>query len=225
MQALEKAILAQRSNLVAAQANVARLKEISGYRSVKAPFDGVVTVRNVDAGALVSTGNTLLFRIAQTETLRTYVNVPQASANAIHNGQSATISVSTFPSRVFKGTVARMANALDPSSRTMLVEVSVPNADGKLLPGMFVDVDLSTLQPNAPLVLPAQALVIRTDGAQVAIVNDDGTVHLQKVVVGRDYGDRVEVLQGLKEGTTIVASPGDVAREGTKIEPSFPASR
>ena len=173
----------------------------------------------MDVGALVSTGTTLLYRIAQTGTLRTYVNVPQGSANSIHVGQPAALTVSNFPGRTFHGTVSRTANALDPASRTMLVEVDVPNADGALFPGTYAEVDLSAARSNPPLVVPAAAILFRTDGAQVAVVQADGTVHLQKVAVGRDYGDRVEILQGVDEGTTIVAAPGDAAREGAKIIP------
>jgi RND family efflux transporter MFP subunit len=216
--ALEKAISAQRSNVAAARANVARLKEIQGYRTVKAPFDGVITLRNLDAGALVNTGNTLLYRIAQTGTLRTYVNVPQASSNSIRVGQLAVLTVSNFPGRTFRGSVARMANALDPANRTMLVEIAVPNSDGKLLPGTYAEVSLSLSQSDSPLVLPASAIMFRTDGAQVAVVQD-GALHLQKVTIGRDYGDRVEILQGLNEGATILSAPTDSAREGAKIEP------
>jgi len=214
----------RRSNVAAGQANLARLQDVQGYRVVKAPFDGVVTVRNVDVGALVSTGSTLLFRIAQTGTLRTYLNVPQANASSIHVGQRAQLTLTNFPGRSFLGTVARTANALDPSSRTMLVEVAVPNADGTLFPGMYAEVDLSSAHLNPPLLIPALALIVRTDGAQVAVVQND-VVHLQKVAIGRDYGDRVEIVQGVTEGTTILAAPGDAAREGAKIVPvsSVPA--
>ena len=219
VQALDKAVAAQRSNVAAAKANLARLQDVQGYRVVKAPFDGVITQRNVDVGALVSTGNTLLYRIAQTGTLRTYVNVPQDSANSVHVGQAAQVDAFKFPGRHFPGRVSRTANALDPSSRTMLVEVDVPNSDGTLFPGMYAEVDLSTPRTNPPLVVPAGALVIRTDGAQVAVVRDGGIVHLQKVAIGRDYGDRVEIVQGVDAGTVILTSPGDIAREGAKIVP------
>jgi RND family efflux transporter MFP subunit len=218
VQALEKAIAAQRSNVAAAQANLARLQDVQGYRIVKAPFDGVITVRNVDVGALVSTGSTLLYRIAQTGTLRTYVNVPQVNASGIHAGQAAQLTLSNFPGRRFTGTVARTANALDPTSRTMLVEVAVPNADGALFPGMYAEVDLSTTRANPPLLVPAQTLLVRSDGAQVAVVQPDGIVHLQKVAIGRDYGDRVEIVHGIAEGATILMVPGDTA-EGAKIVP------
>lgn len=219
VQALEKAVLAQRSNVAASQASLARLQDVQGYRVVKAPFDGVITLRNVDVGALVSTGTTLLYRIAQTETLRTYVNVPQDNANSVHAGQPAQLTLSNFPGRRFPGTVARTANALDPASRTMLVEVGVPNPSGVLFPGMYAEVELGNARPNPPLMVPARALIIRSDGAQVAVVQPDGIVHLRKIAIGRDYGDRVEVVQGLEDGATILAAPGEIAQDGVKIAP------
>lgn len=219
VQALEKAIAVQRANIAAAEANVTRLDQMQAYRVVKAPFAGVITLRNVDVGALVNSGSTLLYRIAQTGTLRTYVNVPQTNASSIHLGQPARLTVTNLPGRTFTGIVARTANSLDPSSRTMLVEVQVPNADGALLPGMYAQVDLSSPRANAPLLIPGDALIVLATGTQVAIVRPDSTVHLQKIQVGRDYGDRLEVLSGLQMGDKIIANPGDSAREGVKVEP------
>ena len=219
VQAAEKAVAAQRSSLAAFRANLARLQTVDDYRAVKAPFAGVITQRNVDVGALVSSGNTLLYRIAQTAMLRTYVNVPQSSVTAVHVGQAASLTLSDFPGRTFSGKVARAAGALDTSSRTMLVEVDVPNADGALYPGSYADVEIIGSRANPPIVVPAAALVFRADGAQLAVVRSDGTVHLQKVAVGRDYGDRLEILSGVDEGTIVVAVAGDVAREGAKIVP------
>ena len=219
VKALEKAIAAQRSNIAAAQANLARLDEMQSYRVVKAPFDGVITLRNVDVGALVNAGNTLLFRVAQTSTLRTYVNVPQSNASSIRPGQTAQLSVSNLPGRRFPGTVARTANALDPTSRTLLVEVQVPNADGALLPGMYAQVDLRASSSNPPLLIPGDALIVRAEGTQVAVVRPDHTVHLQKIEVGRDYGDRLEVVSGLQEGDSIIPNPGENVREGVKVVP------
>ena len=220
VQALEKAIAAQRANVAATEANLARLDEMQGYRVVKAPFAGVITLRNVDVGALVNGGSTLLYRVAQTGTLRTYVNVPQTNASSIRLGQAARLSVTNLPGRFFAGTVARTANSLDPTSRTMLVEVQVPNADGALLPGMYAEVDFSSARTNAPLLIPADALMVRSDGTQVAVVRSDSTVHLQKIKVGRDYGDRLEVMSGLEAGDTVIVNPGDAAREGVKVDPA-----
>jgi RND family efflux transporter MFP subunit len=217
--ALEKAIAAQRSNVGAAEANVARLESMSGYRLVKAPFAGVITLRNVDVGALVTTGSTLLFRIAQMDTLRIYINVPQSNASFIRQGQTASLRISNLPGRLFTGAVARTSNSLDPNSRTMLVEVHVANRDGALLPGMYAQVSLSSTRANPPLLLPSDALVVRPEGTVVAVVRGDHTVHLQNVQVGRDYGDRMEIVSGLSEGETVIPSPGDLAREGLKVEP------
>ena len=219
VQALEKAVAAQRSNVAAAEASLAGLDEVQGYRVVKAPFDGLVTLRNVDVGALVNAGNTLLFRIAQTATLRTYVNVPQTNANSIRVGQPASLSISTLPGRNFPGTVARTANSLDTASRTMLVEIRVPNPNGVLLPGMYAQVGLSSPRTNLPLLIPGDALIVRADGTQVAVVRPDHTVHLQKIQVGRDYGDNLEVISGLQLGDMLIANPGDTAVEGVKVDP------
>lgn len=218
VRALEKGIAVQRANLTAAEANVARLEKVASYRSVKAPFAGVITLRNLDAGALVSNGSTLLFRIAQTGTLRTYVNVPQTHSNSVRVGHAARIRVSNLPGRDFPGTVARTANALDPTNRTLLTEIHVPNPQGLLLPGMYATVELMSPRLNAPLLVPSDALLVRAEGTSVAVVRPDHTVHLQKIQVGRDYGDKLEVLSGIAEGDRIIPNPGDSAREGLKVE-------
>src|SRR4051794_10864822 len=169
VEALEKAVNVQKSAVAAAEANVARLNKMQSYRLVTAPFDGVITLRNVDDGALVNSGSTLLFRIAQTSTLRTYVSVPQANASSIHVGQPAALTVSNLPGRQFTGTVARTSNALDPASRTLLVEVHVPNASGALLPGMYAQVELESSRKDPPLLIPSDTLILRSEGPQVAV--------------------------------------------------------
>jgi RND family efflux transporter MFP subunit len=217
--ALDRAVAAQRGNVAAAEANVARLQNMRGYRMVKAPFDGIITLRNVDTGALVTAGGTLLFRIAQTGTLRTYVNVPQANASFVRTGQAAHLKVSNLPGRTFAGTIARTADSLDPTSRTMLVEIRVPNQDGALLPGMYARVDLNSTRTHPPLLIPSDALIVRPDGTEIAVVRPDHTVHLQKIEIGRDYGDRLEIISGLDVGDMIVQNAGDSAREGLKVNP------
>jgi RND family efflux transporter MFP subunit len=216
--ALEKSVAVQREAVAGAEANLARLEKMQGYRSIKAPFDGVVTMRNVDVGALVNAGNTLLFRIAQISTLRTYVNVPQTHASAIRNGQAAEVSVSNLPGRTFTGSVARTASALDPTSRTLLTEVRLANPQGLLLPGMYARVTLVSRRAQAPILIPSDALIVHGEGTLVAVLRPDATVHLAKIEVGRDYGDKLEVLSGLKEGDRIIPNPADVAREGLKVE-------
>jgi RND family efflux transporter MFP subunit len=217
--ALEKAVAMARSNVGAAQANLARLDQVQGYREVKAPFDGVITLRNVDVGALVNAGSTLLYRIAQISSLRTYVNVPQAEASAVREGQAARLTFSNFPGRTFAGAVARTASALDPASRTLLVEVRVPNPDAALLPGMYARVSLASTSAHGALRVPSDALIVRAEGTEVAVVRGGHTVHLQKIAVGRDYGDSIEVMSGLEEGDLVIANPGDVLREGSQVQP------
>lgn len=219
LDALDKAVAAARSNIAAAQANLSRLNELKGYLVVKAPFEGVVTLRNVDVGTLVTAGSTLLYRIAQMNMLRTYVNVPQSNADSIRAGQMAQLTVSNLPGRKFTGTVARTANSLDPNSRTMLVEVQVPNQNGVLLPGMYALVDLSSPRANPPVLLPGDALIVRSDGTEVAVVRPDHTIHLQKIQVGRDYGDKLEIISGLEPGDLVISNPSDDVREGVKVDP------
>jgi RND family efflux transporter MFP subunit len=218
VQALDKAIGAAKSNAAAAEANLARLNDLLGYLMVRAPFAGVITVRNVDTGALVNEGSTLLFRMAQTDRLRTYVNVPQSDADSVRVGQKATLVVSDLGGRKFTGTVARTANALDPATRTLLVEVQIDNGGGVLLPGMYTQVDLSVPRKNPPLMIAADALVVRSNGPQVAVVGADGTVHFALVQLGRDLGDRLEALSGVQEGDRLVVNPGDAVREGAKVK-------
>jgi RND family efflux transporter MFP subunit len=224
VQSLEKAVAAQRSNVAQAEANLAHIDEVQNYRTVKAPFAGVITLRNVDVGALVNTGNTLLFRIAQTGTLRTYVNVPQTNASSIQAGQAARLKVSNLPGREFAGTVVRTANSLDPASRTLLTEIQVPNADGALLPGMYAQVQLmegkaASGKTSSPVLVPGDALQVAADGTKVAVLRPDHTVHFQQIEAGRDYGDKLEVLSGLSDGDTIIPRPGDAVREGVKVDP------
>jgi RND family efflux transporter MFP subunit len=218
-QALEKAVSAARSNVAAAEANVARLTELQGFSKVHAPFAGVITVRNVDTGVLVSEGNTLLFRIAQTNRLRTYLNLSQADASSVRVGQVATLTIPDLPGRKFPGAVTRTANALDPATRTLLTEVQVSNPDGALMPGMYAEVDLTTPRKDPPLLIPGDTLLVRSDGPQVAVVSPDRSVHYQRIQLGRDFGDRIEVLSGLQLGQQVVVNPGDSVQEGSKVNP------
>lgn len=224
VQALDKAVAAAKSNVSAADANLRRLGEMQGYLKVRAPFAGVITLRNVDTGALVADGTTLLFRIAQTERLRTYVNVPQADSTAIRVGQTAQLKIPDLPLKTFTGTVTRTANALDPATRTLLTEVQVANEGGLLLPGMYSEVNFTTPRLEPPLIIRADALVVRGDGSHVAVVGPDNVIHFQTVQVGRDYGDQLEILGGLEKGQRVVVSPGDVVRENAKVRPVLVSS-
>jgi len=224
VRALERAVDAAKGNIVAMQANVGRLSEMQGYLKVRAPFAGVVTLRNIDVGTLVNTGSTMLFRITQTNLLRTYLNVPQANESDVHVGQMASLATPELPERKFTGAVTRTANAMDPSSRTLLVEIQVPNPEGKLLPGMYVEVDLHMPTKNPPLLLPSDTLSVRPQGTMVAVLDASNAVHFQRVVIGRDFGSQIEILSGLSAGQRVIANPNDSVQEGVKVHPVMVSS-
>jgi RND family efflux transporter MFP subunit len=217
--AQERAVAAARSNIEAAKANLERLNQVQGYRLVRAPFAGIITLRNVDVGALISTGQTLIYRVAQMGTLRTFVNVPQSYADVIKPGVEAEVAVVDLPGRIFRGKVARSSSALDPSSRTLLTEIQIPNQDGALLPGMYAQVSLSIRRTNPPIIIPGDTLLIRPQGTMVAIVRPDNSIHFQKILVGRDFGKEVEVIKGLEEGQALVVNANDSVQEGVKVKP------
>ena len=221
----EAAYQARQADVEAARANVARLSQLVGYQTIVAPFDGVISVRNVDVGALVSSGGSgkELFRIANTGTLRVYVAIPQSYVRSVHTGLHADVLVNEFPGRRFPGTVVRIAGALDPATRTLLAEVRIPNPNGELLAGMFgqVVLNLETVQP--PLLAPSNAVIVRATGSYMATVSAAGVVHFRKVVLGRDFGSQIEVLGGLHENELVVASPSDVLSEGAIVSVALPA--
>jgi RND family efflux transporter MFP subunit len=205
----------------AAKANLEQLQKIQGFQQILAPFAGKIAARNIDVGTLVTagTGNsgTPLFSIVQSDVLRVYVFAPQENAPLIHEGLPAKIILQEYPGQEFDGTVTRTAGALDPQSRTMQVEVQVPNHDGKLYAGMYGQVKFLLVDENAPIVVPANAFVFRTEGPQVATLENKDRIHWQKIRVGRDFGDRIEVLDGLKENTKVVMNPTDDLREGIQV--------
>jgi len=218
VQALARALDAGKSSIAAAEANVRRLTELQSYLKVRAPFAGVITLRNVDVGALVNAGNTLLFRIARTNLLRTYVNVPQSSASDVHVGQSAVLHMQESQEK-FPGQVTRTANALDPSSRTLLVEIQAANPNGRLLPGMYVLVDLNLPRKDPPLLIASDTLVVRQEGTLAAVLDAHNVVHFRKIVVGRDFGDKIEVLSGMTQGERAIVNPNDSVQEGVRVQP------
>src|SRR4029453_11826679 len=206
----------------AANANLQQLEKIQGFQQIVAPFAGKVTARNIDVGTLVTagTGNsgTPLFSMVQSDPLRVYVFVPQENAASMREGLKAKILVQERPGQDFEGTVTRPAGALDPTSRTMQVEVQVPNHDGKLYAGMYGQVKFLLPDDNAPIVVPADAFVFRAQGPQVVTVTNKNRLTWQKISVGRDFGTQLEVLEGLKENTEVVMNPTDDLREGIEVQ-------
>jgi RND family efflux transporter MFP subunit len=206
----------------AAKANLQQLEKIQGFQQVVAPFTGKITARNIDIGTLVTagTGNsgTPLFSMVQSDPLRVYVFVPQTNAASMREGLKAKILVQERPGHDFEGVVTRTAGALDPTSRTMQVEVQVPNHDGKLYAGMYGQVKFLLPDDNAPIVVPADAFVFRSQGPQVVTVTNDNRIHWQKISVGRDFGTQLEVLDGLAENTKVVINPTDDLVEDVQVQ-------
>jgi RND family efflux transporter MFP subunit len=206
----------------AAKANLQQLEKIQGFQQILAPFAGKIAARNIDVGTLVTagTGNsgTPLFSLVQSDVLRVYVFAPQENAPSIHEGLAAKIVLQEYPGQEFDGKVTRTAGALDPQSRTMQVEVQVPNQEGKLYAGMYGQVKFLLPDDNAPIVVPADAFVFRAQGPQLVTVTNDNRIHWQKISVGRDFGTRLEVLNGLKENTEVVMNPTDDLREGIEVQ-------
>ena len=213
------ALAAREADVKAAEAAVARLEKLSSFKEVRAPFAGTITRRHVDTGALIRAGGnaSALFDLAQTDTLRVQVNVPQAYLRDISIGSTVAIAVAEYPGRAFPGKVLRTSGAFDATTRTMLTEIEVPNRNGELFPGIHVDVQLTLAQANPPIVVPARAVIIRGEGLQVAEVDDANAIRLQKVQAGRDLGRTVEIVSGLSDGARIVTNPTDTLVEGMPV--------
>jgi len=209
------------------EADIQRLTDLQSFEKIRAPFRGIITLRNYDAGALMLADNrTMLpmFRLAQIDTMRVMVVVPQVYSTKIMVGQGVTIFRREDPQRQFAGKVTRIASALDPNTRTMLTEVQVPNLDGALLPGMYVQVKFISRKDAPRILIPAAALVTGAEGVRVAVVDDKNIVHYSPVELGHDLGAEVEVTAGLKGGETVVVHPGDAISEGTLVRPVAPPS-
>jgi membrane fusion protein (multidrug efflux system) len=219
------------ANVNSAEANLRRLEQLQQYERVVAPFAGVITARNVDAGALVGpaggvsgtlpagTGSTpgSLFTLAQTDTLSAYVTVPESYAPGVAIGQRAVVTLTALPGDTLRGRVARTAGSLDPTARTLLTEVRVANPKGVFLPGMYAQVELALGSGAPPLRVPATTLVIRDGPPQVVTITPDSTARYQAVTIGRDLGSWVEVTGGLAAGELIVINPADDLHDGTRV--------
>jgi RND family efflux transporter MFP subunit len=206
------------ATLAASDANARRLVETKGFARVTAPFAGVVTARMIEIGALVTAGNGAgqeLFRIDQSDPVRVMLAVPQNVSPAVHQGLAARVTVGQLPGRSFAGTVTRDAHALDTGSRTLLTEVQVPNGDGALLPGMYVDVALQLERPRPQLLVPSGALLVNAAGTQLVVLGTDGRVHVRHVVIDLDTGAELAVSQGIGAGERVVLNPDARLEEGT----------
>ena len=215
-----QAASANTATVKAAQANVSRLEQLVAYEKVYAPFDGVITARNIDVGALVdadtNTAGKELFHLAATAMLRVYVSVPEVYSRAAKPGVVAFLTLAEFPGRQFRGTVVRNADSIDPNSRTLLVEVDVKNATGELLPGSYASVHLKLPSRVRAVTVPANALLFRSEGLRVAVVRN-GRTDLVPVVLRRDYGDKVEIVSGITPHDRVIVNPSDSIVSGEPV--------
>lgn len=217
---------AKRAMLSSAQANAAHLNELVSFESVTAPFDGVITARNVDVGTLVTAGGTPgspglsgeLFHLEQTDTLRVFVDVPQDSAAGVSTGTAVYLTTQQYPGRRFAAHVARSAGAIDPVTRTLRVEIDVDNRDGALLPGAYAQAHLLVPSAAPAFELPVSALLYRPNGVTVATVDANGRTALKTVQIGRDFGTHVEIVAGLGATDRVIDNPGDSIANGETVK-------
>jgi RND family efflux transporter MFP subunit len=222
LNALEQAIAAARSNIAVAEANLGRLQEMQAYEIVKAPFDGIVTARNIDVGALINAGNggpaQELFHLAATDKLRVYVNVPQADSRAAAPGLKSYLTLAEFPGRKFQGELVRTAGAIDAATRTLLTEVDVDNTSGELRPGAYAEVHLMIPEGSRSLILPVNTLIFRSEGLRVGVVRNGNRADLVPVILGKDFGNEVEVVSGIDENDLVIANPPDSLSSGAAVQ-------
>jgi RND family efflux transporter MFP subunit len=220
LKARESAVGVAKANVEAQRAQLQVLSQQKAYQDVVAPFDGVITQRNVDVGSLVqadATSGTFLFTLMQSNVVRTQVFVPQDQAFGLGPGVDAVLHVPEIPDRTFPGKVTRISDALQPGTRTLLTEVDIPNPDGVLVPGIYCTVELQIPRRVPSLIVPADAVIFNRNGVQVAAI-EDGTVRLRKITIARDLGTQVEVRTGVKEGDQVVLNPSVQIADGSKVE-------
>jgi RND family efflux transporter MFP subunit len=220
---------AKQATVQSAQANVRRLEELQAFEKIYAPFDGVITARNTDIGALIDSGSsggarTELFHIAQPDKLRVYVNVPEAYSQAARPGLTADLVLSEFPGRFFPGTLVRTAEAIDHSTRTLLVEIRVNNPTGTLLSGAYAEVHLKLPTATSAFILPVNTLLFRSEGLRVAAVTDNQRAELKPVTLGHDFGSEVEVVAGLTGNESVIVNPPDSIVSGEAVRIAQPTA-
>jgi RND family efflux transporter MFP subunit len=212
---------AKQATVDSAEANVRRLQQLREFEHVYAPFDGVITARDTDIGALVQNGNTPgqkeLFRVAAIDKLRVYISVPEVYATAVKSGETATLTLDAFPGETFTGTIVRNSNSIDLTSRTLNVEVDVDNPTGRLLPGAYAFVHLKLPATPGAVTIPTNAFLFRAEGLRVAAVRN-GEVKLVPITIGHDYGSTVEVTSNLTANDAIITDPSDSIMDGSRVE-------
>jgi RND family efflux transporter MFP subunit len=220
LKAREAAVSVAQANIAAQESFLRVLRQQKAYQSVVAPFDGVITARNIDVGSLVqadTTSGTFLFTIMQSDVIRTQVYVPQDQAFGVRPGVDAVVRVPELPGRTFPGKVTRIADALQPGTRTLLTEIDIANPDGALKPGIYCTVELHVPRDTPSLLVPAEAIIFNRDGLQVAVI-EGGTAHIRKISVARDLGTQVEVNDGIKQGDTVILNPRVDLVDGSRVQ-------
>ena len=212
---------ARKADYAAAEANLRRLEQMKSFQRVIAPFSGTIVARNVDVGSLIQAGSASssgwLFKLAQTDTIRAHAAVPQSSMRMIKIGMTVDLVVPELGERVFPAKVMRSAGAFDSATRTMVVEMHVPNRGGPLLPGMYAQARINLVNAEPNIQIPINALMVGGDGTRVATVDASGVVHIKVVKLGRDFGKEVEILAGLADSDRIINNPRDSLTEGAKV--------
>jgi RND family efflux transporter MFP subunit len=216
LQAQQAAMGVAQANIAAQQAQIRILEQEKAYQRVIAPFDGVITQRQIDNGSLVQSGSTFMYTLMHPDVIRTQVFIPQDEAFGLGPGVDAVIRVPEIPDRTFPGKVTRIATALQPGSRTLLTEIDVPNPDWALRPGIYCTVELFIPRKTPSMIIPADAVVFDQNGLHVALVQN-GSVHLQKITIARDFGKEVEVHDGVKPGDQVILNPMVNLAEGDKV--------
>lgn len=211
----------RKADYAAAEANLRRLEQMKSFQRVTAPFSGTIVARNVDVGSLIQAGSASssgwLFKLAQTETIRVHAAVPQSSMRMIKPGMTVDLVVPELGERVFPAKVMRSAGAFDSATRTMVVEMHVPNRGGPLLPGMYAQAKINLVNSEPNLQIPINALMVGGEGTRVAVVDTSGIIHIKPVKVGRDFGKEVEILAGLTDNERVINNPRDSLVEGSKV--------
>ncbi len=215
---------ANKATLRADEAHVRELEAMQSFQKIYAPFDGVITARNTDIGQLIDAGSsggpsTELFDIAAIGVLRVYVNVPQVDSSLVYRGLQVDLTLPEFPGRRFPGTLVRSADAIDPASRTLLVEIDVNNSSGLLLPGAYAEAHFKLPANKDVFILPVTALIFRSEGLQVATVNSSRKAVLKRIQLGRDFGTTVEVVSGLNPDDLVIVNPPDSLVSGEAVDP------
>ena len=214
------------ANLAAADANVRRLNQLESFKRIVAPFDGVVTQRNVDVGDLIDAGSgtsRALFALAQSDPLRVYVQLPQAYAQNVSVGKQVVVTQAELPGQQFHGTIANISGAIDVPTRSLQIEVRLPNPDAKLRPGAYVQVAIPAVA-HSDIMVPGNTLLFRAEGPRIAVVDDNGVVHLRKVVIAQDLGQTLEIESGIEPTDKVIVNPSDSIADGDHVQIEQPSN-